>query len=168
MTEILLVFSLLLHALSLLAFILLFLRQNRFLKAEQQIEQAAAETEKMMAAFLFEIKEENEALIRQLNKPPAVVKPAYDRKEAAPESTSPLKADYPEKTMPPIISKKAAADKYNQQKSSSTTEQADGMDLSRAVSLYESGLSVEEVAEKLGAGRTEIELALKFHKMRQK
>jgi len=56
----------LLNIVTLFAVILLFLRQNRLMQSERNQKETFAEIEELMAAFMMDIKEENELLLKKL------------------------------------------------------------------------------------------------------
>jgi hypothetical protein len=58
----------LLNIITIFAVIILFLRQNRLLGAENNQKEAMAEMEELMGAFLMEMKEENELLAEKLHR----------------------------------------------------------------------------------------------------
>lgn len=56
----------LLNVVTIFAVILLFLRQNRLMEAERNQKETFAEIEELMSAFMMEIKEENDLLLKKL------------------------------------------------------------------------------------------------------
>ncbi|RFU61554.1 DUF6115 domain-containing protein [Peribacillus glennii] len=58
-----------LNILTILAVIILFQRQNRLLKAERSQKETVAEMEELLAAFIMEMKEENDLLLKKVRQP---------------------------------------------------------------------------------------------------
>ncbi|OMP68629.1 DUF6115 domain-containing protein [Domibacillus epiphyticus] len=154
MTTFLMTISLLLHAVSLLAFILLFQRQNIMKKTEKKMQQMAAETEEMMTAFLMDLKEENEQLITQLSKT------QYKRNETMPE---PDEEKVNAVQLPPVVPRKTAAKAYAGIKKE-PKQPSEQSTIEKMMELKKQGLSDEDIARKLQIGVTEVQLGLKFQR----
>lgn len=115
----------LLNILTIFSVIILFLRQNRLTAAERNQKEALKEIEELMSAFIMEMKEENELLLKKLHRPVP-----HERQETAAKATSrpsPAKAPTPpEKNINDpavgIISKRAAASAYQNRKSLDETD----------------------------------------------
>lgn len=115
----------LLNILTIFGVIILFLRQNRLTAAERNQKEALKEIEELMSAFIMEMKEENELLLKKLHRPVP-----HERQETAAKATSrpsPAKAPTPpEKNINEpavgIISKRAAASAYQNRKSLDETD----------------------------------------------
>lgn len=60
-----LILSFLFNVLSIFAIILLYLRQNRFARAEQNVNKMVKEIEDIFSVYLMELKEENDAFIKK-------------------------------------------------------------------------------------------------------
>lgn len=65
MTSFLLAISFLLNGIAIFAVIILYLRQNRLKEVEKNQENMVKEMEEVISSYLFEMKEENEAFIKQ-------------------------------------------------------------------------------------------------------
>lgn len=63
MTNILLLFSIILNIIALFCIVILYLRQNRFLQVEKKQEKLLGEMEEVISAYLIEMTEENEKFI---------------------------------------------------------------------------------------------------------
>lgn len=68
MTGIFMFLLFLLNIITILAVVVLFMRQNRLIQAEKDQKAIVAEMEELMSGFMMEMKEENEALLEKLSK----------------------------------------------------------------------------------------------------
>lgn len=155
MTTFLIMISFLIHAMSLFALIILFQRQNKVSNSEKKTKQAAAEMEEMMAAFLIEIKEENEQLIAEL------------KKKAPEKNENPSGIEEQErKPLSPFTTRKAAAKAYAGVKpiEKEIKSQTDIPLVMQMIQMKKQGMKDEEIARALHVGMTEVQLALKFNK----
>ncbi len=155
MTTLLLTVSFLLHTVSLFALILLFQRQNNMKQTEQKMRRTAAETEEMMMAFLLELKEENEELIKQL----ANLRQLKNEKSTTEQPAVFEKEDI---ILPSTVSRSAAAKAYGNAKKSLKKEKVEIPLAEQMVNMQQQGMGEEEIARKLQVGVTEVKLALKF------
>lgn len=149
----LLVISFILH---LFAFFWIFLLSMR-LKRANEIEKRQAEIQKeiedLFQSYLFEMKEENEKLLKLIAKPtkPVNKNPIDNRGKATQqiyqtqmEKPKPKPKEY----TPPVPN---VEDRFETSLNS------------KVILLHEQGLKAEEIAQKLNKGKTEIELILKFN-----
>lgn len=190
MNTFLLLFSLFLNVLAIFAIIILFLRQNRLLQVEKKQEKMISDMEEVIAAYLLQMKEENEAFIERVKnleiRPTSIN--AIDRGNVEIQEE-----DAKELLLQSRIGKASAykaANAYKQnskvavkdtiQKTNEIVENesvnlpSTGMDndesinaqedlfLKQVLDLKEQGFTEEKIAQKLNRGRTEIELLLKF------
>src|SRR5690606_37898299 len=128
-----------------LAIILLYLRQNRFIEAEKNLKKIQEESEELLAAFLVELKEENEQFVTkfnnftysdvtsQSNKEQAITNEVYSRMLAT------QKYQNKEKNTENVIDPKDTEEKIDEQPEESTEQ--------RIITLHESGYNVEEIAK---------------------
>ncbi|OLN22766.1 hypothetical protein BTO30_07500 [Domibacillus antri] len=159
MTTFLITISFLLHAVSLFALILLYQRQNNIKLTEQKMRQTALETEEMMTAFLMELKEENEHLLKQLsNKPP-------EQKEIVPLPEEMKQDAVP---LPPIVPRKAAAKAYTRIKNDQEKPVTVRSPAEQMIELKKQGFSDEDIARKMQIGITEVQLGLKLYRPQEK
>ena len=160
--------SFMLHAALIYFVIILYTRMNSLKATEQKQRELLEETENTLAAFLMEVKEENEKLSKA-----AATSPDFSAEE--------LKSDLqtPKQPQPPIESQQSVEsedpvpehlsallsevevqeEKVNEPVSSLETEETFE---DQVKALYDQGLSLEEIAKELKTGKTEIELLLKF------
>ncbi|WP_018660087.1 hypothetical protein [Heyndrickxia acidiproducens] len=183
MTFFLIVLSFLLNAITIFAVILLYLRQNRTVQAEQNYDNMVKEIENILAGYLIEMKEENETFIKKIQSAP--VQPqtnsAASHEETAQSPGNPV-PDVPGAKSAALL-KINAAEAY--QRAQASTEKNDpntgvAADPGKIVTdatrpkqeksliqqvndLQKSGYTIEEIAQKLHRGKTEMELLLKFH-----
>ncbi|GER65649.1 swarming motility protein SwrB [Weizmannia acidilactici] len=179
MVAFLLALSFLLNVLSIFAIILLYLRQNRTVQAEENYNKMVKEIEEIFAAYLLEMKEENDAFIRK-------VKAARTADTGSPRAEGSVKQNEPPGADGKIAEVKSEAfvravagrayRKAAEPPLSENMEQ-EGQDdylfpespeeetslFQKVNELQKIGYNVEEIAQKLNIGRTEIELLLKFH-----
>lgn len=211
MTTFLLLISLLLNGVSIYFIIVLFTRQNRLAEAEKRPEKLLQEVEEIVSASLLEMKEENEAFIKQFKEiynqasqaaspTPKTMKKKDNNQIGSVPFKEQLNQGWIEK--PVNVSKKRVAKAYKDVASTiektdqSLTEEptlligemenavesmveptTDSVEntanrtqeeifrdllLNQVQILQKQGLSSEKIAKKLGKGKTEIELLLKF------
>lgn len=147
--------SFLMHAVSLYALILLFQRQNNMKQTEKKMRQTAAETEEMMSAFLMELKEENEQLIKQLSK-----------KEPKRKKPVPIQNEAPQDDIlvrPQIVPRASVAKAYASVKKEPKKPVKEQSASERMMELKKQGFSEEEIARELKIGVTEVQIGLKFY-----
>lgn len=116
-----------------------------------------ADMDESVMAYLTEIKEENDRLIKQLNES------SIKRTESVKEKEQPEIMVTPEKVQqkPQPVPIHFALRSY--QKTASSTAEAEPLtDRQKIKNLYADGRTVQEIAKELGKGQTEIELILKF------
>lgn len=166
------VFLLLLFILQVIGFYfmaLLYMKVSKFNNLEKKQQKLMMEMDDAIGAYLSELKEENERLI-------LIIEKHHDekRKDISPESQTETARD-------PLIEKskisiktpgypvKAAMKSYQ----TAPVVSRDGLPLQNtldsdldertlAIRMYEDGKPVEEIAKRLGKGKTEVELLLKF------
>lgn len=145
-----------LHGILIYFVIILYMRLGAFKDAEKKQKQLLEETENTLTAFLIELKDENEKLVRDLqqadkHQPDAPDESDAERAEAKETDDLPLHIE----SM--IDEVERAEDELNQE------ERGDSDSLEeKAAALHEQGFSPEEIARRLKSGKTEIELLLKF------
>lgn len=203
MTIFLLAVSLIINLVLIFAVALLYMRQNRLFEMEKRQGQSFREVEDAIAAFIVEIKEDNDKLLRNIQKssqpagdvhsktngtaaaqaadagagrvkgPPApnLRKGSSMQKKAA-QAYSQKKEPMPEDYMlfPEDIVELGEASRSAAEPSPAEPEesgQAGGSILEQAQTLHDQGFAEEEIARKLGRGKTEISLLLKFRQNRQ-
>lgn len=138
------------------------MRMAKFDKLETKQQKLMSEMDDAIAAYLTELKDENDRLIRLLEKRMDDEKPAGkdSRKEMTNAPPAPRDIIQNQK---PVIPVQVALQSY---KSFSKPSEADSReeddDRAKALKLQKNGWSVEEIARELGKGKTEIELILKF------
>ncbi|ASB89590.1 Swarming motility protein SwrB [Bacillus sonorensis] len=156
MSTILWLASFMLHGILIYFVIILYMRLGAFKDAEKKQKQLLEETENTLTAFLIELKDENEKLVRDLqqadkHQPDAPDESDAERAEAKETDDLPLHIE----SM--IDEVERAEDELNQE------ERGDSDSLEeKAAALHEQGFSPEEIARRLKSGKTEIELLLKF------
>ncbi|WP_269775081.1 DUF6115 domain-containing protein [Bacillus siamensis] len=149
MSTLLWLLSFVLHGILLYAVIILYTRFSALKETERQQKKILEETENTLAAFLLELKEENERL-----------EDAKNRADQAPDA---------EDTESRPVKQKEPDIPDHMEKLISATEQAESEENSgvhsfeeRVSELYEQGLTPAEIAKRMKSGKTEIELFLKF------
>ncbi|PRR90030.1 DUF6115 domain-containing protein [Bacillus atrophaeus] len=161
MSTLLWLLSFMLHGVLLYAVIILYTKLAALKETERQQKKILEETENTLAAFLLELKEENEKLIEH----PVVLSAGKDRagqEKKTPQSSgekAEKAAPEPEETPIPahiqgLISEVEQAEDSVNSGGQSFEDQVIG--------LYDQGFSAGEIARKLKSGKTEIELFLKF------
>lgn len=139
------------------------MRMAKFDKLETKQQKLMSEMDDTIAAYLTELKDENDRLIRLLEKRmDDEVEPSEKeiRKEKAQTAPAPSEMRQNQK---PVIPVQVALQSYKSySKPSEPDNQDEEDDRTRALNLQKNGWSVEEIARELGKGKTEIELILKF------
>lgn len=170
MQTVFLLFLFILQVISFYIIALLYMKISKFNGLEKKQQKLMTEMDDAIGAYLSELKEENERLIeiiekRQNNFPihdqeeevnPADVPAA--RKES---KEKPITINHP--SYPVNIALKsyqtASATKDTLQEASTDLEVDDR---TLAIRMHDEGKSIEEIAKRVGKGKTEIELMLKF------
>lgn len=121
-----------LQLLSFYLIVLLFLRNARLQELEKRQERILDEMEDSMGAYLLEMQDENNRLLKRLEgrKPEAADKAGQAEDKKTPAGLS--------------------------------AEGGGSRRTEGAAVLYREGISIEEIARRLGIGKTEVELILKF------
>ncbi|MBM7586859.1 hypothetical protein JOC86_003411 [Bacillus pakistanensis] len=173
------IISFILNAVALLAIVILYTRQNRLMNVEKQQKKMVKEMEEVISTYLIEMKDENEQFIRRFDK--------LHRSEAN-HNTSPL--SFPEMTSTieksdesksefskesPLTYKKAAAIKAYTNKKEDTPfddhqpsheliqKEEEKSEYAQIVLLKKQGYDLNQIAQKLHKGMTEVELIIKFN-----
>lgn len=151
---------------------LLYMKVSKFDDLERKQRKLMEEMDDSIVAYLSEMKDENERLVELLSQRGELAA-AGERVERGPESRPVVKeaeAARPIPVEPPKMPINLAIKSYSQTTGKPKGEEpgmprmeSEQPDLrSRIFQLHDAGLSEEEIAKKLGKGRTEIELILKF------
>ncbi|MCM3353055.1 Swarming motility protein SwrB [Bacillus halotolerans] len=159
MSTLLWLLSFTLHGVLLYAVIILYMRLAAVKETEKQQKKLLEETENTLAAFLLELKEENEKLIDNLDVPSVQTEEKQEEEHQQAEQHSERGAVQEENNALPehieglINEVERAEENVNSDARSFEDE---------VMALYEQGYSASEIAQKLKSGKTEIELFLKF------
>jgi hypothetical protein len=176
MTTFLFIISFLLNIISLLAIIILYTRQNRFIDLEKRQGKMLRDMEETISTYLIEMKEENEAFISSLNKSKNEHSDPKNNTEIQQKSAS----KYEDEGLGSPANKRLNAYKAYKKPAASVQRNDDGEGWSplvpdesrvdeekslvnKVITLQQKGLSIEEIAKSMGKGKTEIELLLKFN-----
>lgn len=154
MTAVLLVFSMILHAAGFYLIALLYIRYQSVKKSEEKQAAMLEEAEQSLAAYLIDLKEENEKLINEI-KMARLKDINIGRNTSHPKTaeTEPGDSEFP---VPEI-------DNEDHLELSGSKETVHPQtDEEKVISLYQEGYSSEEIAKELKKGKTEVELLLKF------
>ena len=146
---------------------LLYTKVSKFDDLEKKQRKLMVEMDDSIAAYLSELKDENERLIERLT--------TRDRDPIANKVTSSILANKQEQTAiseqtppmirvgKPTIPVNVALKSYN---AVTTSQQGPTLEVDddrvQALKLFDAGQSIEEIAKALGKGKTEVELILKF------
>jgi hypothetical protein len=201
MTIFFIIINLILNIIALLSIIILFLRQGKLFKLEDNQKRNIQEMEELLSSFVLEVKEDNEQLIKRIEeikiektlssqnkqKEPTSIKKSIEKKTEAD-----VKEDVKEKEndLSTRLEKtvgnyavKAYQQQLKQEKADSqaylndselpkTQENVNTVYqeslASQVRNLKDQGYSLEEIAQKLKKGKTEIDLLLKFQESHQK
>ncbi|BBU39793.1 hypothetical protein P4U24_08130 [Aeribacillus composti] len=151
-----LLLSFVLHIVSFYFIILLYTRYQNVKKIEEKQEQLLKEAEDSLAMFLLELKEENKQFLEQLEQNSA--KPgSFDLEK--------LVTQLEDKVEVSTIQKDTSADAEPIDKDAELIEEPKDKrkNLHKQVfQLLEKGYTIDEIAQTLHVGKTEIELVMKF------
>ncbi len=150
---------------------LLYTKVSKFDDFEKKQRKIMNEMDDSLGAYLAELKDENERLIQRLAERDSDLS-AVERGNgvvAARKSGEGADKEHPKvRVNTPKIPINLALKSYNAVTAATETAFAQATesemvdDRTRAIQMHNSGVSVEEIAKKLGKGRTEVELILKF------
>jgi len=160
-------FLLLLFVLQMVSFYviaLLYMRISKFNNLEKKQERLMAEMDNAIAAYLAELKEENERLINIIEKrEEKVLIKVQEEVNHIRETKIAEKEDeftIVQPNIPVNIALKSYQNAPTVKKTVSPTPEQN--DHQRAISMFDEGKTIEEIAKTLGKGKTEVELLLKF------
>ncbi|KRG09742.1 hypothetical protein [Lederbergia galactosidilytica] len=181
MTSALIFLLFVLNAILIFTVVLLYMRQNRLMEMEKAQQKVQAETEELMTSFLLEIKEENQFFMSKLDdlRKTQQAKDMGDDKSEETVERENQQEDYQPgvemKNFTRMQAEKAYLVNYAEQLEMKENEgdiEGDIETLSdenlftdQVHSLHAKGLSIEEIAQRLNKGKTEVTLALKFKNM---
>ncbi|MCY8718329.1 DUF6115 domain-containing protein [Bacillus sp. S10C12M] len=159
MSTLLWLLSFTLHGVLLYAVIILYTRLAAVKETEKQQKKILEETENTLAAFLLELKEENEKLIENTGPPTRQAKEGTQKPDFQHfENDSEQDAVQEEENLPEHI--EDLITEVERQEESVNSDVPSFED--QVIELYEQGYSASQIAQKLKSGKTEIELFLKF------
>ncbi len=166
MTMILVIFLFIMQIISFYFLALLYMKVTKFDDLEKRQKKLMSEMDDSLGAYLSELKDENERLVERLAE-----RDNYSVVEKQKNNTLTAKAiEISEETQPvvPINRPKMPVNLVLKSYAATTaqglklTEPDVEDDRFRIYKLHDAGHPIEEIAKKLGKGRTEIELILKF------
>ncbi|MCA1053538.1 hypothetical protein LCM10_00965 [Rossellomorea aquimaris] len=176
MTTFLFFISFLLNIVCLFAVIILYTRQNRFIDLEKKQGRMLQEMEETISTYLLEMKEENERFIRSM-------KDSRETGTGSADETHFHATTEPDEGKAPVALSTKRLNASKAYKRPPLTEDPQDQDtgwipvmpddrehseaetlLHQVQNMKESGFTLEEIAQKLGKGKTEIELLLKFNR----
>ncbi|MFC5603090.1 hypothetical protein [Sporosarcina koreensis] len=149
---------------------LLYMKVSKFNNLEKKQQRLMAEMDDAIGAYLSELKEENERLIsiiEKREKNDLLEKHSPEaRRYAEPERQSETKTfsikppSYPVKAAMKSYQTAPALKKSNMIEPETNASELD--DRTLAIRMHDDGKPIEEIAKRLGKGKTEVELLLKF------
>ncbi|MCY8909012.1 Swarming motility protein SwrB [Bacillus atrophaeus] len=160
MSTLLWLLSFMLHGVLLYAVIILYTKLAALKETERQQKKILEETENTLAAFLLELKEENEKLIEH----PVDLSAGKDgagQEKKTPQSSGEKAETAPEPEETPIPAHIQGLISEVEQAEDSMNSGGRSFE-DQVIELYDQGFSAGEIARKLKSGKTEIELFLKF------
>ncbi len=159
MSTLLWLLSFTLHGVLLYAVVILYMRLAAVKETEKQQKKILEETENTLAAFLLELKEENEKLIENTASPSSQMKEETQKSDLRPaEKESEQEAVQEEENFLEHIEGLISEVERQEENVNSNTQSFED----KVMELYEQGYSANQIAQKLKSGKTEIELFLKF------
>lgn len=165
MTMIFLVVLFITQVISFYFIALLYMKLSKFDDLEKKQNKLMKEMDDAIAVYLTEIKDDNEQLIEQLTakveekrRLDIPEEPVKQPRQLPEEEQAPVRMTAPQSTMRHHARQSyAAAVQKN-----IVQEEVAVDDRTRAIHMSAEGYSIEEIARKLGKGKTEVELILKF------
>lgn len=173
MVTFMLFISFVLNIVSLLAIVILYSRQNRFLNMEKEQKKIIMELEEVISTYLIEMKEDNEEFIRTFNHHAKSQTRITDKTDDENVNSSPLQ------TNPkwPGAGYKQASEAYQQTPKPQVGAVEEKLEvkptvktnedplIQQVLTLQKEGKTIEEIAQTVGKGKTEIELLFKFRQI---
>ncbi|USK35717.1 hypothetical protein LIT25_10695 [Bacillus sp. F19] len=154
MTAVLMVFSMILHAAGFYLIALIYIRYQSVKKSEGKQAAMLEEAERSLAAYLIDLKEENEKLINEIKMERLkVINIGRNTSHPKKAESEPEDSEFPVHAI--------GYEDYLELSSSNETVHPQS-DEEKVISLYQKGYSSEEIAKELKKGITEVELLLKF------
>lgn len=148
--------------------VLLYTKVSKFNDLEKKQQKLMAEMDDSIAAYLAELKEENERLITIIEKRQQSIHSNSKHSTTTIDKEVNHKGKENGHFPKPKIPLNVAMQSY-QSYSKSTFENEVSMPMevemderTKAITMHEKGKSIEEIAKALGKGKTEVELLLKF------
>jgi hypothetical protein len=197
MTIFFIIINLILNIIALLSIIILFLRQGKLFKLEDNQKRNIQEMEELLSSFVLEVKEDNEQLIKRIEEikieknfssqnsqkqPTSINKPIEktietDVREKDNDLSTRLEKTvgnyavkaYQQQLKQEIVDIQAPITESELPKVQENANSVYQGSLAGQIgNLKDQGYSLEEIAQKLKKGKTEIDLLLKFQESHQK
>ncbi|MBL3647152.1 Swarming motility protein SwrB [Bacillus vallismortis] len=159
MSTLLWLLSFALHGVLLYAVIILYTRLAAVKETEKQQKKILEETENTLAAFLLELKEENEKLIENTDSPSSQAEKETQKSDLQRSENYAERDEVQEEENLPEHIEGLITEVERQEESVNSDVQSFE---DQVIDLYEQGYSASQIAQKLKSGKTEIELFLKF------
>lgn len=158
MSTLLWLLSFTLHGVLLYAVMILYTRLAAVKETEKQQKKILEETENTLAAFLLELKEENEKLIDNSDSPSSQTDEETQKPDLQHVEKDSERDAVQEENLPEHIEGLITAVERQEESVNSDVQSFED----QVIELYEEGYSASQIAQKLKSGKTEIELFLKF------
>ncbi|MGV3465857.1 MAG: hypothetical protein ACO1OT_11250 [Heyndrickxia sp.] len=172
MTIFILFISIIINVVSIFGIIILYMRQNRLLQVDQDQKKVLKDMEEMFSSYLLEMRDENEAFIKKVqgHNHQSSLHEIVDQGDLEKETLSKSDELSVEEQPFTAVMRNHAAKKYKtmMSKTDKSVDENKRNDFStlplekQAFLLEKKGLTIEQIAQKLHKGKTEIELLLKF------
>lgn len=150
------VLSLLLHAAAFYFIILLFSKYSGLKAIEKEQRQLLEETEQLLAGYMMEIKDENEKMLREISFP----QEPRDEEIQVTAEREPNSRETEEEELPAHLKELVLL--QEKAETAANPEDSSLSPMGEVEMLSKQGFSAEEIARKLGRGKTEIQLMMKF------
>lgn len=149
--------------------LLLYTKVSKFNDLEKKQQRLMSEMDDSIAAYLAELKEENERLIAIIEKRQHTSGPepsnsmTSSKKEVNQNENADLHFPQPKIPIKLAVKSYQSSSKNIPEDHTPTQRKSDELDeRTKAIALHDEGKSIEEIAKTLGKGKTEVELLLKF------
>ncbi|MGG0669045.1 hypothetical protein [Sporosarcina koreensis] len=170
MQTVFLIFLFILQVIGFYFMALLYMKVSKFNNLEKKQQKLMAEMDDAIGAYLSELKEENERLINIIDKRQEednakgkTVESNHRSELEQPSERNAFSINTPSYPVKAAMKSYQTAPSLNKSNVSKPEFNKPVMDSrTRAIQMYDEGKPIEEIAKKLGKGKTEVELLLKF------
>ncbi|WP_053219634.1 DUF6115 domain-containing protein [Virgibacillus senegalensis] len=159
--------SLLLHIVTFVAIRLLFQQMQRN-SGNQDSGDSLRQTEELLSAYLQEIREENDRLLKEWDHATPKNEQDVQKEQKEEEGLGMVKPErvkpYEQEANSPSLNETAGESGYMPPLPQVQQDTVEKSMTAEVYSMYDQGYTIDEIAKKLDKGKTEVELMIKFHR----